>query len=226
MFTNLRQRKKITDMKRLLFIVALCLPLLSMAKKHDDTPYLKGAVPEQNGIVTFQKTFKVPNKSKQAIYQIMKPWLQKLVDESIPAPGNYARMNMDTPDTLVAKVCEYQVYTKKFLNLDRSRYRYTLSVVIDEGKVTITQSGLAWYYSEDQEGNNGIIYRAEEWINDKYALNKAGTKLLPRSGKFRRKTVDRANELFESAMDAFEPTPAQQPAQQPVKKVRTGVVEE
>ncbi len=211
-------------MKRILFIIALCLPILVVAKKRDDSPYLKGAVPEQNGIVTFQKSFRVPGKSKQAIYAILKPWLQNLVDASIPAPGNYARMNMDTPDTLVAKVCEYQVYTKKFLNLDRSRYRYTMAVCIEEGKVTLIQSGLAWYYGEDQEGNNGTIYRAEEWINDKYALNKAGTKLLPRSGKFRRKTVDRANELFESAMDAFEPAKA--PVTEPVKKVRTGVVED
>ena len=39
-------------------------------------------------------------------------------------------------------------------------------------------------------------YKAEEWITNKYAVNKKGTKLLPISGKFRRKTVDRMNELM------------------------------
>lgn len=189
-------------MKKILVALMLCLPMLAMAKG-DDSKYLAGAVPEVNGVVTFQKSFNVPGKSKQAIYATMKAWVEGLVENSIPAPGNYARISMDTPDTLVAKVCEFQVYKDKFLNLDRSRYRYTVIVVIENDRVSITQNGLAWYYGEDIEGNGGETYRAEEWINDANALNKAGTKLLPRSGKFRRKTVDRAEELFDSAIKAF-----------------------
>jgi colicin import membrane protein len=37
---------------------------------------------------------------------------------------------------------------------------------------------------------------AEEWITDKEAVNKKNTKLLPISGKFRRKTIDRKDFLF------------------------------
>ena len=213
-------------MKRLLLIIALCMPLLAAAKdKKDDTKYLAGAVPEVNGIVTFQKSFKVPGKTKQDIYNVMKQWLNNLVEGSIPAPGNFARFTMDTPDTLVAKVCEFQVYKDKFLNLDRSRFRYTLAVYIEDGKVQITQNGLAYYYGEDPEGNKGTTYRAEEWISDKNAIHKSGNKLLPLSGKFRRKTVDRAEALFESAMDAFEAKEAEK-VEVPVKKVRRSVVED
>lgn len=211
-------------MKRILLALILCLPLMAQAKsKTDDSAYLAGAVPEVNGIVTFQKTFKVPGKTKAEIYKIMKPWLQSLVDSSIEAPGNFARINMDTPDTLVAKVCEWQIYKKKFLVLDRARFRYTLMVCIEDGKVELCQSALSWYYEEDQEGKNGQIYRAEEWINDKNALSKNGQKLLPRSGKFRRQTVDRAKELAELAMDAFE---APETPTEPVKKVRRNVTED
>lgn len=211
-------------MKKILFILALCLPMLAQAKsKQDDTPYLKGAVPEVNGVVTFQKSYQVPGKSKQEIYKVLKPWLQSLVDNSIEAPGNYARLTMDTPDTLVAKVCEWQVYKDKFLVLDRSRYRYTLSVCIEDGRVSISQYGLAWYYEEDQQGEHGHMIRAEEWITDAMAVNKAGTKLYPKSGKFRRKTVDRAKELFESSMDAFET--AATPKAVPAQKVRRNVRE-
>ena len=39
-------------------------------------------------------------------------------------------------------------------------------------------------------------YSAEEWITDKYCVNKKHTKLLPVSGKFRRKTIDRKDYLF------------------------------
>lgn len=212
-------------MKKLLLLIAICLPVLAMAKdKVDDTPYLSGAVPEENGVVTFQKSFKVLGKSKSDIYKTLKPWVENLVNTSIEAPGNYARFTMDTQDTIVAKVCEYQVYKQKFLNLDRSRFRYTLIVCIDNERVTIKQTALAYYYGEDLEGNKGSNLRAEEWINDENALNKSKTKLLPKSGKFRRKTVDRAKELFEQAMDAFEEKEA--PKAEPVRKVRKGIVEE
>ncbi len=211
-------------MKKFLLLLALCLPLTTQAKeKRDDSPYMKGAVPEINGIVTFSKAFKVPGKSKQQIYSVLKPWITNLVDSSIEAPGQYARTTMDTQDTIVAKVCEWQIYKQKVLNLDRSRFRYTLAVIIEDGRVQLKQTNLSYYYGEDMEGNKGQIYRAEEWITDSRSLNKAQTKLLPQSGKFRRKTVDRAKELFEQAMDAFDQKEA--PAA-PVVKVRKGVVEE
>ena len=52
-------------------------------------------------------------------------------------------------------------------------------------------------------GKNGVNYRAEEWITDKEAVNKKGTKLYPKSGKFRRLTVDRVEAIFAGFMDAF-----------------------
>ncbi len=203
----------------------MCVSVVAQAKdKKNDTPYLAGAVPEVNGVVTFSKSFKVPGKNKQQIYSILKAWVANLVDTSIEAPGNYARFVMDTPDTIVAKVCEFQVYKDKFLNLDRSRFRYSISIVIADNKVSISQYGLVYYYGETPEGTGGTVYRAEEWITDGHALNKARTKLLPQSGKFRRKTVDRAAELFESAMDAFEVQ--EKPKAEPVAKVRKNIVED
>ena len=68
--------------------------------------------------------------------------------------------------------------------------------------MTLTQ--ISYYYEEDNDGYNGRTYRAEEWINDANALNKAKTKLLWGSAKFRRKTVDRVEEIFTGARDAFE----------------------
>ena len=37
---------------------------------------------------------------------------------------------------------------------------------------------------------------ADDWISDSNALNKKGTKLYKGSGKFRRKTIDRKNNIF------------------------------
>lgn len=184
-------------MRKVLLALAFILPLSGAAKKKvDDTKYLAGAVPEVNGIVTFHKTFAIPGKSKTDIYKVIKPYVLNKVENSILAPVEYARVKQDTPDTLAAQMCEWQVYKQKFLNLDRSRFRYTMNVFIEDGKLSVELVRMAYYYMEDQEGNNGVTYRAEEWINDKNALNKTGNKLLPKSNKFRRKTVDRAEEIF------------------------------
>ena len=51
------------------------------------------------------------------------------------------------------------------------------------------------YYNYDTE-RKPIKYIAEEWITDKYAVNKKRTRLYPVSGKFRRKTIDRKDFIF------------------------------
>lgn len=193
-------------MKKVLLALMLLLPLTGMAKKKvvDDSKYLTGAVPEVNGIVTFHKAYAIPGKTKAEIYKMMKSYVTDKVENSILAPVNYARIKQDTPDTLAAQMCEWQIYKHKFLNLDRSRFRYTMNVIIEDGKLSVDLTRIAYYYMEDQEGNNGVTYRAEEWINDKNALNKTGDKLLPKSNKFRRKTVDRAEEIFQEIAGLFE----------------------
>ena len=114
------------------------------------------------------------------------------------------------------------IFKKKPLNLDRTRFRYQIAAKVEGQRITITISNISYYYNEDMETMNGMIFKAEEWISDKEALNKAKTKLYPKSGKFRRKTVDRAEEIFDEAMDLFE---AKEQAV-PMKPVRKSVVEE
>ena len=70
--------------------------------------------------------------------------------------------------------------------------------------ITMKITNISYYYNEDMETQNGIIFKAEEWISDEEALNKAQTKLYPKIGKFRRKTVDRAEAIFNAAMESFE----------------------
>ena len=49
----------------------------------------------------------------------------------------------------------------------------------------------------ERKDATGMQVKAEEWITDKYALNKKGTKLSRISGKFRRKTIDRKDNIFQ-----------------------------
>ena len=79
-----------------------------------------------------------------------------------------------------------------------------LSVTCSDGKCKMVITQISYYYREDMDGHNGETYKAEEWISDKEAINKAGTKLYPISGKFRRKTIDRVESIFKQAREEFE----------------------
>ncbi|MBO4613395.1 MAG: DUF4468 domain-containing protein [Bacteroidaceae bacterium] len=213
-------------MKKLLLCMMLIAAIGATAKeKKDDSKYLKGAVPEVNGMVTFSKSFSVPGKTEAELRDVMNDFVNKLVENSIPAPGNYARMmEEEGSNDITARVCEWLVFTKKVFNLDRARFRYQIKVSVTGQHITMTVDHISYYYNEDMETNNGEIFKAEEWISDKEALNKKQTKLYPISGKFRRKTVDRMEELFDTAMDTFE---VEEPKKvEPVKPKRKTVVEE
>jgi len=210
-------------MKKILLSLLLLVAIGASAReKRDDSKYLKGAVPEVNGIVTFTKSFSVPGKTEAELRKAMREFIEKLVDESIPAPGNYARMMEDeNSDDITARVCEWMIFKKKAFNLDRTRFRYQINASIDGQRITLTITNITYYYNEDMETMNGEIYKAETWISDKEALNKAQTKLYPKSDKFRRKTVDRAEEIFNDAIEIFE-----EEEEVPVKPVRKNVIED
>ena len=198
-------------MKKYLLAALLCLPLCLMAGKKSeyrkDPKYLLGAVPEVEGVVTFQKSFNVTDKSEQQIYDAVAAYINNsLIGNAIHDKSQpYTRIISDEKGSglIVARIEEYMTFSHVFLNLDRTRFRYLLSASVKGQKVNLTITQISYYYNEDMEGKNGENYRAEEWITDKVAVNKKGTRLYPRSGKFRRKTVDRVEEIFQGFMDTF-----------------------
>lgn len=198
-------------MKKYLLAALLCLPLCLMAGKKSeyrkDPKYLLGAVPEVEGVVTFQKSFNVTDKSEQQIYDAVAAYINNsLIGNAIHDKSQpYTRIISDEKGSglIVARIEEYMTFSHVFLNLDRTRFRYLLSASVKGQKVNLTITQISYYYNEDMEGKNGENYRAEEWISDKVAVNKKGTRLYPRSGKFRRKTVDRVEEIFQGLMDIF-----------------------
>lgn len=217
-------------MKHILLAALLCLPVCLMAEKYDyrkDPKYLLGAVPEVEGVVTFQKNFSVTNKNEQQIYDLLLAHINKsLISNAIRDKEQpYTRIISEEKEngTVVARIEELMVFHKMFFSYDRTRFRYLLIASVKGQKVSLTVTQISYRYNEDQEGRNGEYYKAEEWITDKEAVNKAGTRLYPRSGKFRRKTIDRITDIFEGAMDALS---KDETAIQPEKKQRSGIVEE
>ena len=190
---------------RKILLLLLCVPMLAFAKeKRDDSKYLAGAVPEVNGQVLFQQTFAVKDKNKQEIYTVMKNYIRQMTQEEIQMRGTKMAMEDSLEGTVVSRFEEWMTFKKKPFVWDRTRFRYLLTAECSDGKCHMTLTQISYYYEEDNEGYNGRTYRAEEWINDANALNKAKTKLLWGSAKFRRKTVDRVEEIFTGARDAFE----------------------
>ena len=194
--------------KNILLAALMCWSLCLMAGKRDyykDPKYLLGAVPETEGVVTFQKNITVTDKSEQQVYDILLAYINNSIMSNAIQNQQYSRLISEEKGngTIVARIEEYMTFSHVFLNLDRTRFRYLLSAKVTGQKVNLTITQVSYYYNEDREGKNGVNYKAEEWITDKVAVNKKGTRLYPRSGKFRMRTVDRVQEIFEGFKDAL-----------------------
>lgn len=96
---------------------------------------------------------------------------------------------------LTATVHEWLVFKNSALSLDRTEFYYILNATCSNGKVEMSMSRVRYKY--DVQGKTDI-YTAEDWITDKNSVNKKRTRLYPISGKFRKKTIDRKNEIFQT----------------------------
>lgn len=157
-----------------------------------DPKYLKGAVPEVNGQVVFSKHINVPGKTASQIYDIMLQYMQRLTKTS-----NQIESRISTSDAqkheIVGIYQEWLVFKNTALSLDRTRFFYALRAQCSDGAVDIEMMRIRYLYEEERTPQR---MSAEEWITDKESVNKKNTKLLPMSGKFRRKTIDRKDYLF------------------------------
>ena len=157
-----------------------------------DAKYLKGAVTEVDGKVVFSKTINAPGKTADQVFDIVKAYITKMTGEKNQA---VARIVVDDKEKheLGATFNEWLVFKSSPIMLDQTRMLYALKVNCMDGKAEVTMSNIRYIYEENRKPQH---YTAEEWISDKEALNKKGTRLLPLSGKFRRKTIDRKDFLF------------------------------
>jgi colicin import membrane protein len=192
-------------MKKIILAAALCFPLITTAQntwempevnqqsQNPDAKYLLGAVPEENGKVVFRKTIDAPGKTAKQIYDIIENYMQKMTKE--PNQLEQSRVSVADPDQgqLIGTYQEWLVFKQTALVTDRTRFFYALSVNCFDGRAEASITNIFYLYDEERLAQN---YKAEDWITDKYGLKKKQDKLSRVSGKFRRKTIDRKDYIF------------------------------
>ena len=184
----------------LLVLLCVCLPATVFADstkdKDDDSKYLAGAVPEVDGKVVFTKEFSIPGMSQEEIFKRMQNWMEARLKKN----ENNSRVVYTNPEEgqIVGTGEEWIVFSSSALSLDRTKILYQLSVVCAPEKCTMEVEKIRYNYREGKEK-----YTAEEWIVDKYALNKAKTKLVRGLAKWRRNTVNFVDDLALGAAEAL-----------------------
>ncbi len=164
------------------------------AKEYQWAAYLGDVVPTNaEGEVVWERTFN-NNLSAEDNYNRMMDYLKQLMTTENMNPESRIALVNKGEMSIACHVDEYITFSSSFISLDRTRLIYTLLVSCADHAVTVKAYRISYWYDEFRKG--GVRYQAETWITDKYAVNKKHTKLLPISGKFRRKTVDRMEQLM------------------------------
>ncbi|MBQ8655913.1 MAG: DUF4468 domain-containing protein [Prevotella sp.] len=200
-------------MKRVIALALISLPLAAMAQNDWEVPdevvtapaetvvevnpdqkYLAGAVTEENGKVVFRKVISAPGKSADEIYTKLLDYTTRMTKGK--NQFETSRILLDNPQThdIAAFFEEWLVFKSHALMLDRTRLKFTLIIRCTDGQADVCMQRISYLYDEERKPQN---YTAEEWITDEESLNKKQDKLLPLSGKFRRKTIDRKDFIFE-----------------------------
>lgn len=194
-------------MKKLLVAIMMCLPMLSMAQNtwetaaattngataNPDQKYLEGAVPVVNGRVEFSTTIEAPGKSAAQIYSALLDYLTKMTKEENQFEQSRIVLADSDKHEIAASYQEWLVFKSTALVLDRTRFMYNVIADCQDGKANVTITRIYYYYDEER---NPETLKAEEWITDEYGLKKDKKKLSRVSGKFRKKTIDRKDYLF------------------------------
>ncbi|MDD6379769.1 MAG: DUF4468 domain-containing protein [Prevotella sp.] len=171
------------------------------ADENEEKYLVTDAVPVVDGKVEWTTTINVPGRDAGYLYSVSKDYLSQLVSDKLQLPGSRVVVKDSVHHSVAAFVHEWLVFRNTALSLDRSEIFYLLEISCSDGKATATMSRVKYKYATQGKPET---YLAEKWITDKEAVNKKHTRLYPISGKFRRKTIDRKDEIFETLREALQ----------------------
>lgn len=194
-------------MKRIffyLFFFSASLGLNAQNPVSSIAHYLAGAVPLKNGMVEFEETFTIPEKTKAELFELLKNYTQKFIVEGENHLPQARITELSSEEGIIAaSIEEYLWFKRKTWVWDRTQFNYQLIFNVSDGQFTVIMRRLRYLYEPTSVHNIDSELKAEDWITDKEALSRDGKKLTKVSGKkFRVKTIDRKEEIFKGAAQA------------------------
>lgn len=181
----------------LLFL--LLLPLSLWAQ--EDPKYLAGAVPVVDGKVLFSREITAPGLTKEQIYDRVLQWAEQRF-----APHAEFHCQVLYKDAekgqIVCQGQEYLVFADKALSLDRSLTTYQMFIEVASGTCYLKVTAIRYSYFTSSESIPETL-KAENVITDENTLTRKKDRLLRATGKFRIKTIDLVEELFQGVETAL-----------------------
>lgn len=164
------------------------------AKLKEGPKYLEGAISfDEQGKIVFDTEIEAPGKSAAQLYDLVFDYMSGLTHDKESKASRMALVNKDE-HIIVNTMDEWLVFSNSFISLDRTECKYNLIAKITDGKVSLSINHINYIYEEGRQ--TGFKLPAEEVIIDKVALTKKKNDLARIFGKFRKKTIDRKDQIF------------------------------
>ena len=165
--------------------------------KHEDSYYLAGAVPVENGKVVFRYTLQLPGLTRAQIYEKVKEWLARSerADRNIIIERSVIKDDPTTGEIYIQNQ-EELIFAERGLSIDKADFAFLQHYTCSDGKCELEISHLRYVYEDDNKVPEG-------WITDDYALDKKKTKIIPGVLRPRVKTVDRMDDLYTGLNNSF-----------------------
>lgn len=187
----------ITKFTFTILVLVMAAPVLLFGQNYQNEKYMAGAVPEIGGKVVFERELNVPLFSKDQIYNALVDWATKKFS------GKSNRViSTDNSQSTVLLQGENEMVIKIGLFPGKVKMHYILAAECSNGKCTLKTTRVR-YTNNPASKNSSDIITAEEYITDKYALNKTKTKIFKGTGDYRIQTIDIVDNIAKEAQDAI-----------------------
>lgn len=180
-------------MRKFITSFLICLPMMLWGQ--NESKYLE-PLPLKDGKINFSTEIKVPSSiSEDKMYETLLAWANNRFQPENECKARVLYSNKEEKGIAIGGD-EFIIFKDAALSFDQSRIYYQLNIRCEENVCKVEMNRIRYWY--EAERNGGQKFAAEEWITDEISLNKDRTKMYPKTGKFRIKTIDLKDELFES----------------------------
>lgn len=153
-----------------------------------------GTVPVVDGKVIWKKTINVSDANVDMLYDRTLAAIKEISEQPVQRENSRISAVNKHEHIIAATFIEEMVFSSRMLARDFTDIKYTLIAKCHDNSVDLEFCRISYDYETGRPTE--AHYAAEEWITDEVCINKKGTKFYTANGKFRKKTIDRKNEVF------------------------------